>query len=77
MNTFGMGLDPFGFGTFDSFHFTDPFELFQRTFDQNASFGMAFTSNCSFIPHGDLMGMGDVTSFSWWISHFAIRRRVD
>jgi hypothetical protein len=56
-NTFGMGLDPFGFGTFDSFHFTDPFELFQRTFDDNASFGMAFASNRSFMPHGDLMGM--------------------
>ncbi|KAL3789198.1 hypothetical protein ACHAWO_013926 [Cyclotella atomus] len=33
-----MDFDPFGFGTFDSFHFTDPFELFRRTFGE-AVFG--------------------------------------
>lgn len=42
MNSFGMRYDPFGFGTFDDFHFTDPFELFKRTFGDINNDTMAF-----------------------------------
>jgi curved DNA-binding protein CbpA len=53
-----MGFDPFGFGTFDSFHFTDPFELFRRTFGEvsgnDAPFASPFGAS-QFMQQG--MGM--------------------
>ena len=36
MGLFSRGFDPFGFGTFE--HFTDPFELFRRTFGDIGAF---------------------------------------
>jgi curved DNA-binding protein CbpA len=47
MNSFGMRFDPFGFGTFDDFHFTDPFELFRRTFGDINHDTMAFGTSYS------------------------------
>ncbi|KAL3795908.1 hypothetical protein HJC23_002179 [Cyclotella cryptica] len=43
MDSFSQEFDPFGFGTFGNFDFSDPFELFRRTFgnatNEDAPFG--------------------------------------
>ena len=47
MDPFSMGMDPFGFGTFGGFEFSDPFELFRRTFDDAGQDDSIFGSNAS------------------------------
>ena len=71
VNSFPTRFDPFGFGTFDSFHFTDPFELFRQTFGDiknDSSFGTPFRTNGHSFMQQNMMSMN--TGFGGFPSMF-------
>lgn len=62
MNSFGMSFDPSGFGTFDYFHFTDPFELFRKTFGDINHDTMAFGTSYSASTGMNISGFSEFPS---------------